>query len=106
MKDQIITNPQKSYSKECLNSFLLTLFLPSHFLDPLAPEALQRGGQSIVFVQCAHIITSPNTFPVHQDIGDSATAGILSQNGLQSLPQWMVVEFDHIRCRDNGVFVK
>lgn len=82
------------------------MFMPGDLLDPLAPEVRQRGSHLAHFIQSAHVVSSTNALAIDQDIRHCTTTSGVRQDGLELLPQSVVVEFDHVRCRDNGVVIK
>lgn len=81
------------------------MLIPGDLLNPLAPEVRQRGSHLAHFIQSAHVVSSANALAIDQDIGHGTTTSGVRQDGLELLPQVVVIELDHVRCRNDGVVV-
>lgn len=85
---------------------MIGMLIPDDLLDPLASEVRQRGNHLVHFIQSVHVVSSANTLAIDQNIGHGTTTSGVRQDRLELPPQVMVIELDHVRCRNNGVIIE
>lgn len=74
--------------------------------DPRAAQALECLNQLVRLIELLHVVAPTNALPLHEYVGNCASARHLRKGVLQLCAQWVLIELDNVRRGSDCVFIE